>query len=96
MPRMGKTEEDWNSDIRAGFITTYSVYLLSDDPEMWQLIFIFSIFWILFVLFIYLSYIFILYIYLFIFIHLFFYFLPSAVCRLFPHFTDTSPRDLNA
>ena len=78
-------KQPWvGSDIRANFITAYSAYLLSDDPEMSQLIFIFSIFWILlffFVLFIYLSYIFIWYIYLFIFIHLFISFRcpPSAV-----------------
>ena len=58
------------SDTRANFITAYSVYLLSDDPEMSQLIFVFLIFWIL--CFIYLSCLFIiLYIYL---IHLFVYF----------------------
>ena len=81
-PRVG-------SDIRGNLITTYSVYLLSDDPEMSQLIFIFLIFWILFVLFIYLSYILILHIYLFIFIHLFFLFSAVRIRRPFPHFTDT-------
>ena len=90
-PRVG-------SDIQANVIPAYSVYLLSDDPEMSQLtdIYIFNILnsvFYLFVLFIYLSYIFILYIYLLIFIHLFIIFRrpPSAICirRLFPHFTDT-------
>ena len=48
-PRVG-------GDILAGFITTYSVYLLSDDPEIFVLYII------------YLSYIFILYIYLVLFL----------------------------
>ena len=71
------------SDIRANFITAYSVYLLSDDPEMSQLIFIFLIFWILFV--IYLSYLFIylsiLYIYLIHLFILFIYLIFSAFRR---------------
>ena len=45
-------------------------YLLSDDPEMSQLIFRFLIFWILF--FIYLSYLFIHHTHLFLFIYLLF------------------------
>ena len=77
-PRIFSSQPRVGSDIRANFITTYSVYLLSDDPEMSQVIFIFLIFGILLVLFIYLSYIFISYIYLFIFIHLFSYFPPSS------------------
>ena len=92
-PRVG-------NDIRANYKIAHSVYLLSNDPEMSQLIFIFLIFWILFficlVLLIYLSSIFIIYIYLFIylfiFIHSFIIFcrppsavrLPSSVIRR-PH-----------
>ena len=72
-PRVG-------SDIWANYKTACSVYLLSDDPEMSQLIFKFLIFWILFFylffLFTYLSYVFILYIYLF---FLFCYLLLSAI-----------------
>ena len=88
-PRVG-------SDIRASYKTAHSVYLLSDDPEISH---IFNSVFYLFVLFIFLSYIFILYIYLFIylFIHLFLfiYLLFSAVCRPFPHFTDTPFRPGN-
>ena len=73
-PHIFSSQPRVGSDVRANFITTYSVYLLSDDPEMSQVIFIFLIFWILFVLLVYLCRIFILYIYLFIFIHLFFLF----------------------
>ena len=78
------------SDIRANFITAYSLYLLSDDPEMSLFNILNSVFY-LFVLFIYLSYIFILYSYLFIFIHLFVIFRrpPSVIRRPFPRFTDT-------
>ena len=32
------------SDILAGFITTYSVYLVSDDPEIFVLLFIYLIY----------------------------------------------------
>ena len=67
--------------LTANFITAYSFYLLSADPEMSQLIFIFLIFWILFlfVLFIYLIYLSYTFIYLFLFIYLVF----SAICRPF-------------
>ena len=93
-PHIFSSQPRVGSDIRANFIATYSVYLLSDDPEMSQVIFIFLIFGILFVLFIFLADRFILYFYLFIFIHLFSYFPPSAVPirRPFPHFTDTHQR----
>ena len=78
-PHIFSSQPRVGSDIRANFITTYSVYLLSDDPEMSQVIFIFLIFGILLVLFIYLSYIFISYIYFFFFYS--FIFLFSAVRR---------------
>ena len=74
------------SDILPGLITTYSVYLLSDDPEIYIC------------LIIYLSYIFILYIYLFLFLFSAVRRPPSAVRRPlpppFPHFRDT--RDLKS
>ena len=70
-------------------------YLLSDDPEMSQLIFRFLIFWILF--FIYLSYLFIHHTHLFLFIYLLFSAVrhPLSVVRIrrpFPYFT---PRELS-
>ena len=72
-PRVG-------SGIQANFTTTYSVYLLSDDPEMSQLIFIFLIIWIISL--IYLSILYIYLIHLLILFFCFFYFPPSAVCFL--------------
>ena len=62
------------SDILPGLITTYSVYLLSDDPEIYIC------------LIIYLSYIFILYIYLFLFL---FSAVRRPLPPPFPHFRDT-------
>ena len=62
------------SDILPGLITTYSVYLLSDDPEIYIC------------LIIYLSYIFILYIYLFSFL---FSAVRRPLPPPFPHFRDT-------
>ena len=88
-PHIFSSQPRVGSDIRANFITAYSLYLLSDDPEMSLFNILNSVFY-LFVLFIYLSYIFILYSYLFIYFYLFIcYFPPSAIRRPFRHFTDT-------